>query len=588
MTAGLVCWMLMAAGVARAGQDVLRWVPKNALGFVAIHDLAGFDAKWTTVTQTVGATVPGPLAMVKTTLGLAKGLDEKGTVVLIAMPGDEAGDRPRPVLLIPTTDYKAFVGQLQPEKATDAVSKVSVAGTSALVAEKEGYAVMVETDDRELLDAVLAGKVEAMALGEWKTWLDKCDVVAVASQAGLDMVVKGARLPDDDWSAMSPSAAGPLGWIAYSHFVPLMKMGRDEMNAAAVGLVVESDGSLHATLQARCKAGSKLTETLARTEALPKDVLAGLPGDEFLYAAAGRLPQPPRDEVAGLSPDAEEWKPVVERVTAMGEAASCIAAIAGVPKEGRPMDEMASMVVSTTDAGKWVEDYAWVLRESLKMEKSARNAKKDRIKIEDVALDGLKAVKITTDMKAMFAQTFGENSQMDEETRERMEATLGEIIKKLYGPDGKEVVWLVAANPTRVVFSYGDEAKARATVALGKTPEKSLAGNADLAKTAAKLPEGAQGVAYLNPMGMTKMQGAMGPAAAMLGLPGDMPPSPPIGLAVKGVSDTVEVQLDVPAATIKAAGPLFRLFAPAFGGRPPQAMPAEPPAAEMEFMPATE
>jgi hypothetical protein len=97
-----------------------------------------------------------------------------------------------------------------------------------------------------------------------------------------------------------------------------------------------------------------------------------------------------------------------------------------------------------------------------------------------------------------------------------------------------------------------------------KQPKKSLAEDADVAVTAAMLPEKSQWVAYVSFRGYSQLIVRF-MAAALKTTPGAegfqlpvFPKSPPLGLAVKATSDELHVEIAVPPALVQATGDYMR------------------------------
>ena len=171
-----------------AAQSVLEMVPDDALGAVVINQLTQTDAKILKLGQQIQMPVPSPLMMFKAMAKAEKGLDEKGSAAVIAMPAKEDGGRPNLVIAVPVSDYKAFVGQFEPEKVSDAISKVTINSRRILAANKDGYALFAHTDDQETLEAVLeSDKSIAAEVEPWKQWAASDDAVAIVTRHGLKL-----------------------------------------------------------------------------------------------------------------------------------------------------------------------------------------------------------------------------------------------------------------------------------------------------------------------------------------------------------------------------------------------------------------
>ena len=78
------------------------------------------------------------LDLAKDKIGAKNGLDSKGAFGVIAMPPKDKDDEhaaPTPVPFVAVTDYKAILGNFEPEKKDEKISEVQVAGQAAVMAE---------------------------------------------------------------------------------------------------------------------------------------------------------------------------------------------------------------------------------------------------------------------------------------------------------------------------------------------------------------------------------------------------------------------------------------------------------------------
>ena len=132
--------LLGSAGSLGTAEDVLRMVPRKALGFVVIHGLGDTDAKIQKLVPQSRIPSSSPLFLVKALLGISKGLDEKRSVVLIAMPPEKPDAEPAVVLLMPVTDYRQFLEPLHPVTPEEKVTEVKMNGKAALAAKRGHYA----------------------------------------------------------------------------------------------------------------------------------------------------------------------------------------------------------------------------------------------------------------------------------------------------------------------------------------------------------------------------------------------------------------------------------------------------------------
>ncbi len=136
-----------------------------------------------------------------------------------------------------------------------------------------------------------------------------------------------------------------------------------------------------------------------------------------------------------------------------------------------------------------------------------------------------------------------------------------ENMSKIFGVrGGKMKILLVAVDKHNVAINFTGRAPTimRAIAAM-KKPSDSLASDAEIAKTAALLPAGAQWVGYFNPSGAVAFAKSF--IDAMIGETGfnkpnipDFPASLPIGIAAKATPGQLQVETVVPSSVLDAVG----------------------------------
>jgi hypothetical protein len=149
----------------------------------------------------------------------------------------------------------------------------------------------------------------------------------------------------------------------------------------------------------------------------------------------------------------------------------------------------------------------------------------------------------------------------------------------MFGPGGKVVYWLAAADGHTTVFGYGKQSVKEAIDAI-KQGRPGLWQDADLAKTAALLPPGAPLVGYLSPKGtlefvkrmvvMAVPPGAKSPEYPKLLAFLDFPATPPIGLAITTAPGELQTHMVVPVEVFKAAAGAYLRTVKGEGGAFPQ------------------
>jgi hypothetical protein len=148
-------WCLSGLHVSTAAAQVLDQVPSDSLVVIKINHLADTNTKVASFLQSLGVTdlVPtmkDPLNTLETQLGIGPGLDTKRDAAAVVLNGTFGKDTPPPfALLLPVSDYKAFLGSLSVVRTEGDVSVVHFKDNEddAFVEQWGGYAAISDKKD---------------------------------------------------------------------------------------------------------------------------------------------------------------------------------------------------------------------------------------------------------------------------------------------------------------------------------------------------------------------------------------------------------------------------------------------------------
>lgn len=149
--------------MAQQAPAVLDAVPANAEIVVVVPSLSGLNQKLAGLNAALGNNVPwmnDTLGELKRNTGMLNGVNDSGSVAVV-MSGliesiDNDADEPPFVLLVPVSDYNAFIGNFNTQPAADGLTPVELQqGQSAFVRQVQGYAVLGA--DRDVVKNYTAG-----------------------------------------------------------------------------------------------------------------------------------------------------------------------------------------------------------------------------------------------------------------------------------------------------------------------------------------------------------------------------------------------------------------------------------------------
>jgi hypothetical protein len=562
---GLALW---CAAAARAAESVLTIVPSDALGVGIVKNLSQADAKIKKLAGLVQAPPASPLDLVKAEFGIAKGLDEKGALALIVLPGPRAAE-PASMMAVPVADYKEFLGQFNGAKPDEKISEITAAGAKTAVAHRGGYALLVPLRFRPALEKALDAKENiAGELAGIEPWLAENDAAFVGTRAGIRWAAAAARqelkhaedLPDAGMGSSMDTIRAMLRF-----YDQMLALAEEEVALAAAAVSADDQGTVRVTGRVRFVKQSKLGESLAAIKPADQDLMAGLPPGPFVFAFGGAMPEPlmkrlaalgagfiqKSDSLSGLSPEqAEQWAKISMQAL---ERAHSAAMVMKTGKRGEPVYSNIFGAFRVDDSARFLDQYQKQLEA---MNRVLKEAKSDVLKpseLKKTEIGGLPALEV--EVTIPIPKTTGQDPL------QQMQQTM---MQAMFGAGGKMKYYVAPANETTAVFGYGTTAeKVGEAVEMVRSAKPGLAGDKDVALTAALLPAGAQWVGYVSPRGYMSMTQRMMQQmmAAMPDRPGfsepAIPPFPqtsPVGMALKATSSGLEGTVVVPSVMLKAVG----------------------------------
>jgi hypothetical protein len=273
--------------------QALKQVPADALVVLKINNLRQTSDKVSKLLNTLGVAqmtgIQDPLATIKQELGVNAGLKEDGEAIFAFIDPATTGVREDEsmVILIPVSDYNAFVGNFQGAQVDGAVSSVQIQGEAAHISQWGEYAAISPskqvvttapqtamtvaqalTNDLQQSDMVMYANIEkirALAVPE----LEKAKTQAIAE---IDREL--GRNEQQQKFAPVAKAAATQGINALQTFL-------NDANASAVSMTL-SDGGIAIDAIADFKEGSYLGKAVSSAKGTNESLVRGLPSAEYL------------------------------------------------------------------------------------------------------------------------------------------------------------------------------------------------------------------------------------------------------------------------------------------------------------------
>lgn len=548
---------MLAASTARAADTVLDLIPDDALAFAVVNRIGQTDAKIEQLAQSMKkpSTEETLLEMLQKKFHVEEGLDRQRAVAVVAMPSSRPAGEPVPFVLVPVTNYQAFVDQFEPEEVTSKISRVTFGREDGLMANKDGYAIVVEYRNQALLETLLAGKTSiAESVAPWKTWIDESDAIAVVTAQGVKLFTDRASKELDKMKPVF-ERMGPQGAQAaavFAMYQRMLAMAGKEFTAVGAGLVIEKDNSVHLTGRARFQPGGELAGWFKDIKPLAANPWAGVPNEPYALAGAGVLPEELMKGLMGFSMDAmkanssiyglndEQMKQLAAMSVESMKDVQAMAMSFGVVEPGQPLYQAVTTTLRVTDSQAFLDQYADLVKSMAQLAADADQSMLKGMTATPVEIAGCKGIDLTVNLSALY-----ENPQF---------GRFAPIFKAMYGPENEMHVYLVAADKTTVAVAYLDRDRAELAVKAATQAGESLAANASLASMTKRLPEGAQWLMFWDLQGTIQLVQRVIDMAAPAGaieLP-EFPAAPPVAVGVTVSPTEARKDVLIPAEVLQA------------------------------------
>ena len=540
-----------------AADDVLSIVPEDALGFAVINGLADVDKKFQDIGKAIGVpAMPPMLDTAKLMTGLSKGLDEKGSGVVVFLAPEDTDIEPVVVMAAPVTDYKKFLAELNAEDAEADISKVTLVNAPFVVANKGGFALIAQSKHRGRLEEFVASTGKpAESLAPLKSWIAENDAVAVMMPAGVklssylirEQIKSVGEMMGQMGDEMAPAAA------VFEVYGQLFAFMGKEVSMVAGGLRVDEQGTVHLSSRTRFTEGGSAAKSLAQIKPAEGDLLAGLPGGPFVFAGGGIIPEALMKGMMDFGMDMMKTMPGVygldeEQVDEMAKASTktmdgirSMSMMLGPGKPGDPIYSNVISIMKVDSAKTFMDNYQDYSESITKLGGDAESSFLKDFKIERIDLDGTEVLKL------QMGIPMGPGMDMPE---------MKDMFEKLFGPGAKMTIFIAVADEETVVMVYGNRRVLRQALKAAKSGEAALSADEQVAETAGMLPEGAQWLGYWSPKGTVAFVNRVIPMFDPSGDSGfqlpNFPKTAPIGCAAKVADGELQTEMIVPGSVIKA------------------------------------
>ncbi len=549
--------VLLAASFATAAEDYLKLVPDSAMGILVVNDPAVLDAKLQSFGRQMQLPVPSMLAMIDH-FGVRKGFDEKGTVALIVLPSDNEFMPLAPILLIPVADYDKLLEPFKREKLPDEPVD-EVHGFNAVFYARNigGYAAVTDAMYRDILfekNLKLSKEVPAN-LTQWRQWLAEHDAGGVILPSGVKFissnVQKGLQTVQ---SALGGNEQMESMVGVFDLYGKIFQAAEQEVTGWGFGLKLDEKNTFTLSDRLLLVPGGKWAGFVEKVRPIRMNLLAGLPDGPFVAAGGGAFSDAMMDammkcsmnmikNMRGLYGLSEEQADKMSELSQdMMKGSRAMSMFMQVGQVDEALYSKCIFVMRVDDSQQFMSRYEEQIKRYSEFMKGLDNPMFQPIEVEKTEVGGAAALQLT-----MKAPQLPGNMQSPQQEQ---------MIKFLFGPEGKLNAWIVPADKHTVVVGYVNKELLQRTIEAVKQGKPGLTGRSEVKKTAALLPSDAVAVGYLSPSGLIgllkQVVPSFAPPGANLTFP-EFPQTPPIGFAVTTAPNEVQSRMVVPGEVIQAS-----------------------------------
>jgi hypothetical protein len=565
--AALVILVALSAAATRA-EGVFDLVPADALGFAAVRNLGAVDRQIQEIVKifedVIPFTPPAPLAFIRAATGLGDGINEGGDALIALLPGDAGFADPKPMLLVPVSDYAALAASVGGD-SSGAIARVTIAGEEVLIAKMGDHALLMNIEHRPTMEALLAASPgPSPTVASLDSWIAANDFLVVMLPPGLDALTElGQESLDTQRDEWERELADP----EFAEMLANMKAGLDMYDAvlgfcraesAAGALGVAIDDALNIRISDRIVLAEEgQLAALGDVEKTGASPLAGAAEEPFVFAGGGPMPRKWGEVVAKASRniiekypelygfdklDEAQWAKLEESMQATTQGLRTFSAVMLAGGKGDPLYSNIVGVIKVDNA----DEYMAATKKSMSLWNELTAASTSDIKMiyetQDVEVGGLKGVLVITDVAAAVGD---EDVPMVEPMMEAM-----------FGEDAKMRVYILAADENTIIMAVGPEASVAASAKRAAAGESGLAGAPTVQTTVALLDSSAPWTGFVSPQGcVTWFERAFTTFAGALGGPTitfpEYPAGPPIGFSMGLTEGQLRGEMIVPTQTLK-------------------------------------
>ncbi len=559
--------LLIAFAACRlaTANEVLHYLPEDALGFAVVRDLNSFNTKAEQLTKLFELPVPAPLAFVQFATGISEGLDLDGDLLVAMLPGTSHAPTPQPMVLLPIADYERFAASVNGDESGE-TCRVTIAGEDVLVAKQGPYALLMNVEHRETLELMIGLEPEPVAvLKPLEQWIADNDVTITLMPAGFKMLLAlGQQSLGSQQQIFAEQRNGPeaeqLAKQMQQKFAVskwMLEMLDAELKVGAVGLAIDEQRNLRLGKRILIKDTGILGKT-KQIEASSQSPLAGYPDQPYVVVAGGPFPKSWGNALATASrkmmeimPEAngleglgkEKWQELEETYRTMMRGLEFSSMILLPGKEGDPLFSNLYGIAKVADAAGYLDSYQKAMETWNQIMAQSTSDIQLQYEVTPTTVGDAKACEIVVDVAAA--------------AQAPNVPVFNWMLEAMFGEDGKLRQLLVAANEKTIVYGMAEQDQLKEVIDNALKGEVSLSSTAEMQATMKLMPDNAPWKMVVSPAGCVQWATRFA-NEFLVHLQGNtieipqFPPCPPVGFSMNLADSRLELDMVWSAETLKA------------------------------------
>lgn len=564
---GMVALLLVLAPLARG--QVLNQVPQDAPVVIKVKSLQAVSDKIAAMAKAWGidqfppaqGALANPLQAMQARTHLNAGINPAGDMAIVITELPQGGQEPTLLILIPVSDYKAFLGNFQNPQTEGDVTTVTFENDArpSYVASRGAYAAL--GNKKEALTVAAAGlKVQGQAAQE----LEKKDIVIFGNasllrtrvlpqlQQNREMIVGQVERMLQN-SPEGPKYV-PIAKTVVNQMLDRVQILMQDLQAATLGFDL-SEGGIGTTFLTQVEANSVSARRLAQLKGSNELLLSGLPDVEYLVMGGGT-----RNSEALTQMFDEVVGPIRQQLTDLGQQGKTIQ---------KWMDSFRTLIANSEgqtfgfikptnpQAGLFqgvsvVRGKADVLLPAMKQQVETQQEVMALIQPQNQP-NPVKTT-VTPNSKTVEGVAFDQvKMEVDPQMANTPQgAQVSQMFQMMYGPQGFEVYMGKVDDKHVLTVMGGDEALMGQAIKSAKGNDDAVAQRAPVKAVASKLPQNRLGTAFIRIDNIVQTGLDF---AKQMGMQMNVQMKPdlqPVGVSVAAENNTIRIDSYLPSEVMES------------------------------------